>query len=66
MDSGLIFPHHRHLNGEDGVKENSNRSKVVVAQADGETTVKLDCSNSSPRKASVHTKVPVPQTDTGG
>jgi hypothetical protein len=66
MDSSLILLHHRHLNGEDGVEEKACRSNVAGAQADGATTVNPDPLNPSPRKASVYTKVPVPQTDTGG
>jgi hypothetical protein len=66
MDSGLIFPHHRNLSQRDGDEEKACRLKVAGAQADGEATAEPDPSNGPPGKALMHTKVPVPQTDTGG
>ena len=66
MDSGLIFPHHRNLNRNDGVEERACRLKVAGAQADAATLVKADPSNEPPGKVPAYAKVPVPQTDTGG
>ena len=66
MDSGLIFPHHRNLNRNDGVEERACRLKVAGAQADGETSVKPDPLKRPPGKVPAYAKVPVPQTDTGG
>ncbi len=66
MDSGLIFPHHRNLNRNDGDPEKACRLKVAGAQADGETSVKPDPSKGPPGKVPAYAKVPVPQTDTGG
>ena len=39
---------------------------VLVPQGDVEATAEADPSNRQPRKAPVYTKVPVPETDTGG
>ena len=66
MDSGLIFPHLRHLNRGDACEEKARRLKVAGAQADGAASANPDSLNHAPRKAPANTKEPVPQTDTGG
>ena len=66
MDSGLIFPHHRNLNRNDGVEERACRLKVAGEQSDGAASAKPDPSNEPPGKVPAYAKVPVPQTDTGG
>ena len=39
---------------------------VLVPQGDVEATAEADPLNRQPRKSPVYTKVPVPETDTGG
>ena len=39
---------------------------VAVPQGDAEATAEADCLKVMPRKGLSYTKVPVPQTDTGG
>ena len=66
MDSGLIFPHHRNLNRNDGVSEKACRLKVAGEQSDAAASAKADPSKEPPGKVPAYAKVPVPQTDTGG
>ena len=66
MDSGLIFPHHRNLNRNDGAPERACRLKVAGEKSDAEASAKADPSKEPPGKVPAHAKVPVPQTDTGG
>lgn len=66
MSSWLIFQHHRHLTGRDAFQEKGEVLKVLVPQGDLKEKSRGDLSNEMPRKASGYTKVPVPETDTGG
>ena len=66
MDQQVNIPAPPTFKLEDANSENSKVLIVLVPQGDVEATAKADYLKKLPRKVPVYTKVPVPETDTGG